>query len=695
MVEKDNDSKKTELVRLNARHPFAQRIGTGVGSEIFLAMQQGESNTFQRLVAVKKVAALFGSSGENELIREIRAAAGLSHPNIVRIYGAEKSGARLLVSMEYVFGHRLSTLMTAMREREIEFPVPILLRMMVQACEALHHAHSARGLDQAALNLVHRDVCPENMMLDVHGYLRIVDFGLAKLKGGEDTTIPGRVKGRFLYMPLEQMRGDPIDNRSDIYSLGMTFYELATLRAPREARNIKAAYDEALGQQKAKPISTLSSCPRELDVLFEKATATLPADRYQTAREFSLGVEEAAKQTQGLASIADTERWLETHFSDLRKRREAFERNFAQSVEQAQVEKSEVSVPTLPVEEVQPSAEVISVEEKTTRWLIVSLCVFVAALIAVTTHYLTRERQTISFTEGFQIETDASEASIFVLSIPERALLYVDDSLVGKVSRLGVTVRLEPKKNHKLRLELEGYKPYEVLVEGQAGVADQLIAQLEPVGKMAPKVPSNLGKREKKMKRELLNEEVTPEAPSSEVQETLPKKASAVQPAPIAAEPQGQVKKPPARIGFVQRGLHPIEWGMNKRAVKKVLAGMDPEKTTGRVDSYRGQFYGLRSIQNFVYLDSGLGAVIYLLPQTELSAGEAAFNKVLAQFKLEFGEPKSEQKVSGNEWQVYWSHSRGELLLVWNSKKKLSQALKVMYLSMPWLELQKQLGNMP
>ena len=254
MVQQKDDS-PIELVRLNARHPYALRIGTGVGSEIFLAMQQGEGNTFQRLVAVKKVATLFDGSGQNELIREIRAAAGLSHPNIVRVYGAEKSGARLLVSMEYVYGHRLSTLMTAMRERKLALPMPILLRMIGQACEALHHAHHAKGLDQNPLNLVHRDVSPETIMLDVHGYLRIVDFGLAKLAGGEDTTIPGRVKGRFLYMPIEQMRGDVLDSRSDTFSLGMTFYELATLEKPRLARNIKAAYDEALEPHQVTPIS--------------------------------------------------------------------------------------------------------------------------------------------------------------------------------------------------------------------------------------------------------------------------------------------------------------------------------------------------------------------------------------------------------------------------------------------------------
>ena len=484
------DGSPIELVRLNARHPYALRIGTGVGSEIFLAMQQGEGNTFQRLVAVKKVATLFDGSGQNELIREIRAAAGLSHPNIVRVYGAEKSGARLLVSMEYVYGHRLSTLMTAMRERELKFPMPILLRMLSQACEALHHAHQAKGLDQKPLKLVHRDVSPENIMLDVYGYLRIVDFGLAKLAGAEDTTIPGRVKGRFLYMPVEQMKGDPLDSRSDIFSLGMTFYELATLEKPRLARNIKAAYDEALGPHQVTPISQIRGCSGDVDQLFYKATAPLPQDRFQTARELSQAIETLAKQEGGLATVADTEAWLEENFSDFRKKREGFERQFAESVERLNESKAPMPLPPVPPEE-KTDVEVVSGGEGVTRILMVGLLALLIAMVTFTVHYLNRERDALRFTEGFQIENDENEASVFVLSMPERATLYVDDKVVGKVSRLGITVRLEPGMRHRLRLELPGYENHEVTVNGQAGVADQVIAQMVPLSAKSGKKTSN------------------------------------------------------------------------------------------------------------------------------------------------------------------------------------------------------------
>ena len=683
MVQQKDDS-PIELVRLNARHPYALRIGTGVGSEIFLAMQQGEGNTFQRLVAVKKVATLFDGSGQNELIREIRAAAGLSHPNIVRVYGAEKSGARLLVSMEYVYGHRLSTLMTAMRERKLALPMPILLRMIGQACEALHHAHHAKGLDQNPLNLVHRDVSPETIMLDVHGYLRIVDFGLAKLAGGEDTTIPGRVKGRFLYMPIEQMRGDVLDSRSDTFSLGMTFYELATLEKPRLARNIKAAYDEALEPHQVTPISKIRGCSTDVDALFYKATASDPKDRFQSAREFSKALEQLAKQVGGLATAAATEAWLEENFSDLRKRREGFERAFAESVERLNESKTSVPLPTEALEE-KPRTDGVGGGESATRVLMVGILALLVAMVTFTVHYLNRERDALRFTEGFQIENDANEASVFVLSMPERATLYVDDEVVGKISRLGITLQLEPGLKHRLRLELSGYETYEVTVDGQAGVADQVIAQMVPLSVRPSK------------KRKTKVEVFKAIKPQSPVQE-LPRESGEIQPAPDVPEVLGVEKEienfkvtPPNP----ESGLHTLEWRMGKSDVAQALGGLAPDKESKRLDSYRSRLHGRPSIQNFVYLDDGLGAIIYLMPLAKNESGPDVFAELQAKLESELGAPDDINQKQGQEWRTYWSNERGEVLLVWNSKKSRSKALKVLFLSVPWRELQKQLGHMP
>ena len=252
------------------------------------------------------------------------------------------------------------------------------------------------------------------------------------------------------------------------------------------ARNIKAAYDEAREPHQVTPISQIRGCSTDVDALFYKATALDPKDRFQTARELSKALEHLANQVGGFATVADTEAWLEDNFSDLRKRREGFEREFAESVERLNESKAPVPLPTEPLEEKFPVADA-SGGEGATRVLMVGILALLVAMITFTVHYLNRERDALRFTEGFQIENDANEASVFVLSMPERATLYVDDEVVGKVSRLGITVQLEPGLKHRLRLELAGYETYEVTVDGQAGVADQVIAQMVPLSARSSK----------------------------------------------------------------------------------------------------------------------------------------------------------------------------------------------------------------
>lgn len=138
-----------------------------------------------------------------------------------------------------------------------------------------------------------------------------------------------------------------------------------------------------------------------------------------------------------------------------------------------------------------------------------------------------------------------------------------------------------------------------------------------------------------------------------------------------------------------------MKWGMNKNEVKKVLGGVSPDKTSKRLDSYRSRFYGRSSIQNFVYLDGGLGAVIYLLPLLETDKGPVVFEELESKLRMELGSPNNVDRQPGQEWRTYWSSERGEILLVWNSKKSRSNSLKVLFLSMPWIELQQQLGHMP
>ncbi|MEC9464715.1 MAG: protein kinase, partial [Myxococcota bacterium] len=152
-----------QLTCLNARHPFAVRIGSGVGSEHYLALQQGEGESFRRLVMVKKLSSLVRDAARAEMMREIRAAASLSHPNVVQVFGAEKSGGHLLISMEYIRGYGLGELLAGLKESGVHIPLGVFVRLLLQACEALDYAQRARDIGGEPLKLVHRNISPESI----------------------------------------------------------------------------------------------------------------------------------------------------------------------------------------------------------------------------------------------------------------------------------------------------------------------------------------------------------------------------------------------------------------------------------------------------------------------------------------------------------------------------------------------------
>ena len=182
-----------QLICLNARHPFAVRIGSGVGSEHYLAVQQGEDGSFRRLVMVKKLSSLLRDSARTEMMREVKAAANLSHPNVVRVIGAERSGGHLLISMEYIRGYGLGELLDGLKAAGAQIPLGIFIRLFFQACEAIDYAQRAVDIGGNPLGLVHRNISPESIKVDEEGYLRVIDFGLSKFAKAEDATLPGQI----------------------------------------------------------------------------------------------------------------------------------------------------------------------------------------------------------------------------------------------------------------------------------------------------------------------------------------------------------------------------------------------------------------------------------------------------------------------------------------------------------------------
>lgn len=242
-----------------------------------------------RLVALKTIPA----AGEDEEVAqmfedEARIASSLDHPNVARVLAYGVHEGRMFIAYELVDGKDLRVVFENASLTGERLPLPIVVTIVAQLAEALAHAHSR---DSA---IVHRDVSPQNVVVSFDGDVKLIDFGIAKAKGRISKTAAGTIKGKFGYMSPEQVRGEEVDQRTDVFSLGICAWELLTLKRlflPTVLGGAEGSVNEILVLDLVKnhfpdpPSSFLAEVPRELDRIVMKALAKNPDERYKSARE--------------------------------------------------------------------------------------------------------------------------------------------------------------------------------------------------------------------------------------------------------------------------------------------------------------------------------------------------------------------------------------------------------------------------
>lgn len=206
-----------------------EKIAVGGMAELFKAKQRGVHN-FQKIVAIKRILPHLSDNDEfvTMFIDEAKLAAQLTHPNIVQIFDLGKASGAYYIAMEYVDGRDLRSLLRRVREYQLPFPEQVAAYVAAKVAQALDYAHRKRGMNDKELKLVHRDISPQNILLSGDGAVKLVDFGIAKAATKSTQTMAGALKGKLLYMSPEQALGQPLDARSDIYSLGLVLFELLT-----------------------------------------------------------------------------------------------------------------------------------------------------------------------------------------------------------------------------------------------------------------------------------------------------------------------------------------------------------------------------------------------------------------------------------------------------------------------------------
>jgi serine/threonine protein kinase/CheY-like chemotaxis protein len=218
-----------EILEEYGNYFLLEKIAIGGMAELFKAQQRGVQG-FQKIVAIKRILPHFSDNEDfvTMFIDEAKLAAQLTHPNIVQIFDLGKAGSSYYIAMEYVNGRDLRTLLRKVREYSLPFPEQAAAFVVMKVAAALDYAHRKRGFDDRELKLVHRDISPQNVILSTEGAVKLVDFGIAKAASKASHTVAGALKGKLLYMSPEQATGQPLDNRSDLYSLGLVLFELLT-----------------------------------------------------------------------------------------------------------------------------------------------------------------------------------------------------------------------------------------------------------------------------------------------------------------------------------------------------------------------------------------------------------------------------------------------------------------------------------
>jgi serine/threonine protein kinase len=265
-------------------------------AEVFLARHRSPMG-IEKLVVLKRVLPQFLKNAEHlEMFRdEARIGALLQHSNLVQTFEYGALDGAPFISMEFLHGQDIRGIYRVLRQRGQPMPLELAVAVLGQVAAGLHYAHERVGLDNKPLHIVHRDVSPQNVVVTFEGTVKVVDFGIARAENRLNRTQNAVMKGKVAYMAPEQVMGQPLDRRTDVYALGVMLYEMTTAQRPfsrdNEMATLRAIIDEPLPD----PARVVPGYPPELAAIVLKAMARAPAARFQSAQQFQAALDGFAR----------------------------------------------------------------------------------------------------------------------------------------------------------------------------------------------------------------------------------------------------------------------------------------------------------------------------------------------------------------------------------------------------------------
>ncbi len=297
------------------KYQLLRHLATGGMAEIYLARTTGLQG-FEKIVVIKRM--LPRLAAEKELrqlfLDEARIAATLQHPNVAQVYDVGCVDGSYFFAMEFVHGEDLRAIVRALGAQNRILPLAESLSILLGVCAGIHYAHEKRDGQGALLQLVHRDISPSNILVSFDGSVKLIDFGIVKANNRSQETDYGTIRGKFDYMSPEQCLSEPLDRRSDLFSLAVVLYEVTTGTRLYKTNNDYNTLRKLMDEPPPLPSTLRPDYPPELERIVLKGLAKKREDRYATVQELQLDLEAFARDQKLAISSVTLARFMEECF---------------------------------------------------------------------------------------------------------------------------------------------------------------------------------------------------------------------------------------------------------------------------------------------------------------------------------------------------------------------------------------------